>query len=305
MRGTSANRELEVGSTLVAAGWLAARIGDPDLIVVDMRWREDGSARTLYDLGHIPGARFLDWSVDIVDPEHEFEFMLSPPARFSATLARLGASDDTTVVAYSDGLGSGPFRLWWAFLAYGHHSVRILDGGLGAWIEAGLPLSSGPELQGPRTGSWAARPTRGLSADADAVAAVMKDPAGVLIDSRPVDQFIGNAVWFETGPVLAGDDGIANTPRGPLRAGHIPGARSIPAALIYRRDGRMKEPGELRELFAPLGVTPRSRAITYCGVGISAAALLFALRSAGVEDSRLYDASWEEWGRDRSRPVER
>ena len=48
-----------------------------------------------------------------------------------------------------------------------------------------------------------------------------------------------------------------------------------------------------------------SRCITYCGVGISASALLFALTLAGVEDARLYDASWEEWGRDLARPVAR
>ena len=77
------------------------------------------------------------------------------------------------------------------------------------------------------------------------------------------------------------------------------------AAVLYRPDFTMKGPGELRELFAAAGLTDESRAITYCGVGISASALLFALHRAGFEDARLYDASWEEWGRDPTRPVAR
>jgi thiosulfate/3-mercaptopyruvate sulfurtransferase len=79
----------------------------------------------------------------------------------------------------------------------------------------------------------------------------------------------------------------------------------VPAALLYRPDFTMKGPGELRELFAAAGVIDECRAITYCGVGISASALLFALTVAGIEDAALYDASWEEWGRDPSRPVAR
>ena len=67
----------------------------------------------------------------------------------------------------------------------------------------------------------------------------------------------------------------------------------------------MKSPDQLRKLLAAAGVHRGSRAITYCGVGISASALLFALRRAGIEDAALYDASWEEWGRDPARPVAR
>jgi thiosulfate/3-mercaptopyruvate sulfurtransferase len=85
----------------------------------------------------------------------------------------------------------------------------------------------------------------------------------------------------------------------------VPWAASVPAATLYRPDFTMKSPAELRELFAPAGVTDGGSAITYCGVGISASALVFALTLAGVRDARLYDESWEEWGRDPDRPVAR
>ena len=112
-------------------------------------------------------------------------------------------------------------------------------------------------------------------------------------------------MWFETGQVPAGSDGIAHTPRGDLRAGHIPWAANVPAAELYRTDLTMKSPEDLRAMLEDVGVTEGSKAITYCGVGISASALLFACVRAGVEDVRLYDPSWEEWGRDPDKPIAR
>ena len=127
----------------------------------------------------------------------------------------------------------------------------------------------------------------------------------MVLDSRPPEQFRGEAVWFETGAVPAGDDGVATTPRGRLRAGHIPWAVNIPVESLYRADHTLKSAAELRELFAEADATPDRKIITHCGVGISASALLFALHYAGFEHASLYDASWEEWGRDPDLPVTR
>jgi len=140
---------------------------------------------------------------------------------------------------------------------------------------------------------------------ADDVAAAQDDPNVVVIDARPQEQFVGHAVWFETGAVPAGPDGIAHTPRGPFRAGRIPWAVNVPATSLYRADGTMRPPHELRVLFEGVGVGPTTRVITYCGVAISASALAFGLRRAGIERVGVYEASWEEWGRDPARPVAR
>ncbi len=295
-----------VSGMLVSTEWLASHLDDPRLVVVDLRWRQDGSGRARYEAGHVPGARFLDWTTDIVDPQHRVAFMLAPAERFASALQHLGIGQDSTVVAYADDHGSGPYRLWWACRVYGHDIVHVLDGAFEKWAAEGRPVSSGPVPE-PRPGArFVPRADLArLRADAEDVAAAAGDARTVVLDSRPAEQYRGQAVWFETGPIAAGEDGIAETPRGPLRAGHVPWAGNVPVASLYRPDFTMKDPAELRELLGAAGVTDGCRAITYCGVGISASALLFALDRAGVTDAALYDASWEEWGRDPARPVAR
>jgi thiosulfate/3-mercaptopyruvate sulfurtransferase len=300
-----ASRDNPAANALVTPQWLAERLGEAGVAVVDMRWRDDGSSEALFEAGHVPGARPLDWSRDIVDRRHPVAFMLAPPEEFAATIEAVGIGDETIVVAYSDRGGSGPFRLWWAFRAYGHDTVRILDGGMEAWRAGGRPIESGraapvaPAAWRPRA-SLDPRP----AATADDVLSSWDDGV-VLLDSRSADQFRGEFVWFETGPVPAGADGIARTARGDVRAGRVPWATNVPWSSLYRPDGRLRPSGELAALFAEAGVEPASRAVTYCGVGISACALLFALRLAGLEDVSLYDGSWDEWGRLEGAPVAR
>jgi thiosulfate/3-mercaptopyruvate sulfurtransferase len=293
---------------LVTPDWLARHLGEPDLVVVDLRWREDGSGLTRFERGHVPGAVHCDWAADLVDPVHPVAFMLAPPERFAASMERLGIGDATTVVAYADELGSGPFRLWWACRVHGHDQVRILDGGLERWTAERHPVERGPSA--PRAGlggRWTPRAGEALIATGDDVAAAEGDPSVTVLDSRPPSQFRGEEVWFETGAIGADSDGVAHTPRGDLRAGRIPWARNVPVGTLYRQDHTLKGPVELRTLLEEAGVRfdHDGRVITSCGVGISASALLYAAHLAGVPDVRLYDGSWDEWSRDPARPVRR
>ncbi len=292
-----------LAAVLVETEWLAEHLGDPDLVVADMRWREDGSGRARYERGHVPGAVFLDWATDLVDPDHPVAFMLAPPERFAEVMERSGIGDRAVGVAYADARGSGPYRLWWASRVYGHDNVRVLDGGLGKWMAEGRLLSREPARPGAAT--WTPRFDPRWVAGIEDVAEAGERSDVVVLDSRPPEQFRGEAVWFETGPVPAGADGVARTPRGRIRAGRVPWAASIPVTDLYREDDTLKSPRELRELFARVGAGPGVRALTYCGVGISASALAFALDLAGIERIALYDASWEEWGRDPARPIAR
>jgi thiosulfate/3-mercaptopyruvate sulfurtransferase len=288
---------------LVEPDWLAAHLDDPDMVVVDMRWREDGSGRTRYEEGHIPGAVFIDWASDLVDPTHPVAFTMASAEQFASVMMRSGIGDGSTVVAYADEMGSGPFRLWLGSRVYGHADVRVLDGGFSRWISQALPVSA--EIPRPVAGTWRPKDGERLLASVDDVEAGAHMPDLIVLDSRPPEQFQGQAVWFETGAIAADADGIARTPRGELRAGRVPWARNVPVATLYRADGTMKAPKELRALFAEVGVGPDTRVITYCGVAISASGLAYGLHRAGVRDVSVYEASWEEWGRDAARPVAR
>jgi thiosulfate/3-mercaptopyruvate sulfurtransferase len=293
---------------LVDAEWLEQRRAADAMVVLDMRWREDGSARRRYEAGHLPGALHLDWSTDIVDPDSRTAFMLAPPDRFARAMERLGIADDTTVVAYADVGGSGPFRLWWGTRMYGHDQVRVLDGGLHSWLARGGELEAGSVEPAPAApGSWTARaPLAHLVASAENVLAGAGQQGPAILDSRPPEQFRGEFVWFETGPVPADDQGIAHTARGELRAGRVPWAASVPSARLYRPDRTLKPAEELRAMFADAGAVDLDRpVVAYCGVGISATALAFALTVAGYRDVAVYDGSWDEWGRDPSKPVAR
>src|SRR4051794_35107074 len=89
---------------LVETNWLASRLAEPGLVIVDARWRGDGtSSRELYLAGHIPGAVHLDWELDLAhtDPAG-LRYMLLPPTEFANLMTCSGIGRDSRVVVYSD-----------------------------------------------------------------------------------------------------------------------------------------------------------------------------------------------------------
>jgi thiosulfate/3-mercaptopyruvate sulfurtransferase len=293
--------------SLVETAWLADHLNDPGLRIVDARWRGDGSGRQLYLAGHIPGAVHLDWHLDLNQARGSIRDLLLPPEQFSAVIGSAGIGDETRVVAYAETDYSGAARLWWALRYYGHDQVAVLNGGITRWLEEGRPVSQ--EFPAVSPARFTPRPRPELLATVDEIEAALQDPEDrvFLVDTRPPEQYAGLAVWTPPGShyLPPGQDRVEIDGR-VFRAGHIPGASSLPSSEnLNPTTWTFLDPEALRARALAAGARPEQRIITYCGVGISASLGLFALHLAGFSDLALYDGSWEEWGAGPNRPVVR
>jgi thiosulfate/3-mercaptopyruvate sulfurtransferase len=285
---------------LVSTSWLAAHLGEPGIRVVDARWGPDRTGLGAYQAGHIPGAVHVDWELDLAAGAPDNRYRLAAPEVIAARLGERGIGDDDLVIAYADPAHGGPYRLWWAMRRIGHASVRVLDGGWARWLAEGRPVSRTASRPTPRRLTIRPSAARVVSA-ADLEAEGL---GGQLVDARPAVQHAGYAVWHRGGsePI---DPATGWAQAGPvrLRGGRIPGSSSVPSTTLFRDDGRMLPPARLRAALTEAGVTLDGPVATYCGAAIAACTVAFALVRAGWPDVALYDASWEEWGRDERRPI--
>jgi thiosulfate/3-mercaptopyruvate sulfurtransferase len=263
--------------TLISPDELAARLGDPALRVVDVRWYlgQPGRGRAAYDQGHVPGALFLDLDDDLSAHGGPGRHPLPDPAAFAARLGEFGIGSRHTVVAYDDAGGWVAARLWWMLDNLGHESAAVLDGGLPAWLAAGHPITTATPGWPPARLDVAERWTRVV--DRDEVRGRLGSI--VLLDARGGARYRG-----ETEPI----DPVA---------GHIPTAVSAPYESNLGPDGRFLPPDELARRFRALAADGPESAdvVTSCGSGTSACHHALAMRVAGLPDPLLYVGSWSDW----------
>ena len=261
---------------LVSATELMAAFGDPDVRVLDASWHLDGTpARPIFETSHIPGAAFFDLEA-ISDQDSDLPHMMPSSEQFAAQVGALGVSATNRIVVYDTfGLFTAA-RAWWMFRAMGAERVQVLDGGLPAWVRAGGALEGGAGSGAPADFKVEPRPE--MFADLGRVREALAAGAPVL-DARAASRFAGSAP----------------EPRPGLRAGHMPGAVSLPFGELLTAEGLMREPEALEAAFAARGLTAEDRPIASCGSGVTAAVPLLAMAVLGREGV-LYDGSWAEWG---------
>lgn len=265
---------------LIDAGTLARWLAEGrDIIVLDARARlQDAKAgRALWQEGHVPGARHADMDRELSAPPSAEggRHPLPSHERFADQLRAWGITPHCDVVVYDDMGGAlAAARAWWMLVWAGHPSVHVLDGGWPAWRDGGHPVESA-SLE-PSPSDW--QPTFN-----DDLIATTEDVArgdAVLLDARPGERFRGE-----------------KEPIDPA-AGHIPGARSIPAGSLVDANSRFLSPAELAQ-----ALPQDEAAISYCGSGISACQIILACAVLGRPLPRLYPGSWSAWSSDPSRPV--
>jgi len=269
---------------LIDAVALSELLGQPDPpAVLDVRWAlGDTRGREHYRAGHIPTAVYVDLDTQLAAPAHPAggRHPLPDLPSLQEAARQWGLRAGQPVVVYDNSGGLAAARAWWLLRWAGLDRVRILDGALNAWTQAGFELESG--------GHEAARGDVILDAGhlpvltADDAAALARD--GVLLDARAGERYRG-----EVEPVDA-------------KAGHIPGAVSAPTAENLTEDGTFAATETLRARFAGLGAVPGGTVGVYCGSGVTAAHAAAALRIAGI-DAALYAGSWSAWSADPQRPV--
>ena len=271
---------------LATVDWLAENLGRPEVRVLDVRSRPDGTGRAAHAAGHIPGAGYLDWTTDLVARNEESPiFLLAGPDQVADVLGRLGVGSGTTVVLYDDTAGLYAGRAWWSLRVYGLESCRILDGGLAAWTALGHELSRA--TLPPPQATFVPRLMPRLRLTTSDVRGLLGSHDMILIDARAPAEFRG----FE-----------GNT----RRLGHIPGAVNVPVSLTTEPGtGAFRPNDALREVFIRANVTRGRRLVCYDGSGVAAAKLAFVLNLLGHDDVAVYDGGWAEWGDRLDLPVDR
>jgi len=218
---------------------------------------------------------------EVADHHNPLPHMVPSAAQFSGQVGAMGISNDKKIIVYDQaGIIMAACRAWWMFRLFGHKNVVVLNGGLPAWKAAGYELSSG-EPSIPKSAVFIPDYQGDLYATMDDVEKSVAEKSSVIIDARPNQRFFG----------------VAAEPRPNMNAGHIPMSCNVPAlALVQQGSGEIYSEEYLKELFAPLGLSPESRIITTCGSGVTACVDALALHILGFDKVAVYDGSWSEWG---------
>ncbi len=270
---------------LVETDWVAEHLTDPKLRLVEV-----DVDTTAYEQGHIPGAVGWNWNTQTQDTLRRD---IINKDQFEALASQSGIANDSTVILYGDNNNWFAAYVFWMMKMYGHEDVKLMNGGRKKWMDEGKPTTTEPPSVTPS--SYKAREVdNSLRAFYQNVSDNLGKPNAALVDVRSPAEFSGE---------LLAPPGLMETAQ---RAGHIPGAASIPWGQAVREDGTFKPVDELKALYEGKGVSSDKDVIAYCRIGERSSHSWFVLKYLlGYPNVRNYDGSWTEWGSMVGNPIEK
>lgn len=247
-------------TALISAAELKTLIGQKNVKILDASYNQPASPAA------IPGA--IDFDIDkVADPNAPFAHTVPSAEVFAAKVGALGISNDDTVVVYDrNGVSMAAARAWWMFRLFGHENVKILDGGLPAWVKAGNPTGEKAAAITPAT--FTPKPRNELFKRIEQVADNLLRKQFIVVDARDSKRFTD---------------------------GHIPSSLNVPYATLITPEGALKPKEELQKILAEGHVDLNKKITCTCGSGVTACVIALALHEVGHPNASVYDGSWTEW----------
>ncbi len=275
-------KELIETSALVSCEWLLQNLDVENQVILDATFflpRQQRNAQEEYQHHHLPGAQFFD--IDkVADLSNVLPHMLPKAENFSDAVGKMGISNHTQVLIYDNNHFFAAARVWWMFRVFGHGRVWVVNGGLTRWKQLNYPISY--KQPAPIIKYFKAQYCPELVFNLKQMRWVLTSQSWQIIDARSADSFLGHRRLADK----------------TLQAGHIPGSINIPyAGLTDSTQTTLFANQTLQTIFARGPINLANPMVMTCGSGVSAAVLALALYQIGLRDIPVYDASWEEWGR--------
>jgi len=269
--GPAAQSSAAPGGLLISTAELATAAKDPALVLLHVADR-----LSVFEEGHIPGARFLRYGDFAVDGEQRLGSELPSVADAKGVFEAVGVSNNSRVVVYA----TGPViaaRAFFTLDALGHKNVALLDGGLRTWRDEQRPIETGP-AKPAAAGQFTPTLNASRVATAEQIQQQMPKAAISLVDVRPDPEFLGT------------DGGMG----GMHAPGHIAGAKQLTWNELVGPDGRFLPREQLQAKLTGAGASSGKPVVAYCMVGMRASVVYFVARHLGY-DARLYDGSIMDW----------
>ena len=243
---------------IIEADELLTKLGSENIRIYDASIVDD-----MYQQGHIPGAAFFDHE-KFSDPNKAYEYMLLPDDKLAARIGEIGISNDTEVVVYACGMLPYAARAWWVLRYAGHKNVRILNGGLSAWKDAGGTVEQAARQY--EAAVFHPQFRAGMFADKEEVMEALKDSEISVVDVLPLESYEG---------------------------AHITGSTCL-SSMDLMRGLDYFLPNDILALRLQEKAAYK-RIITYCGGGIAATTNAMAHWMVGNTNIAVYDGSLFEW----------